>query len=98
MIIYNKEGDFNINFLNCNTDKDTSHYIDTLHSHSFYSTTLFLTRINLPQTLTDNIFYNNASNNIISGKIVTLISDHLTQFLLVPGQLTGIQLGKAKEK
>ena len=42
--------------------------------------------------------YNNASNNIISGNIATSISDNLTQFLLVPGQLTGVQRHKAKEK
>ena len=29
-------GKFNINLLNCNTDKDTSDYIDTLYSHLFY--------------------------------------------------------------
>ena len=47
---------------------------------------------------TNNIFYNNASNNIISGNIATSISDHFTQFLLVPGQLAGVQTHKAKEK
>ena len=84
-------GDFNINFLNCNTDKDTSDYIDTLYSHSFYPTINSPTRITpTSKTLIDNIFYNNASNNIISGNIATSISNHLTQFLLVPGQLTGV--------
>ena len=74
--------DFNINLLNCNTDKDTSDYIDTLCLHSFYHTIHFLTRITpTTTTLIDNIFYNNASNNIISGNITTSISDLLTQFL-----------------
>ena len=92
-------GDFNINLLNCNADKDTSDYIDTLYSHLFYSTINSPTRTTpTTKTLIDNIFYNNASNNIISENIATSISDHLTQFLLVPGHLTGIQPHKAEEK
>ena len=92
-------GDFNINLLNCNTDKDTSDYIDTFSSYSFYPTINSPTRITpTSKILIDNIFYNNASNNIISGNIATSISDHLTQFLLVPGQLTGVQPHKANEK
>ena len=90
-------GDFNIN-LNCNTDKDTSDYIDTRCSHLFYPIINFPTRITpILKTRIDNIFYNNASNNIISGNIATSVSDHLTQFLLVLGQLTGVQPHKVKE-
>ena len=92
-------GDFNINLLNCNTDKDTSDYIDTLCSHSFYSTINSPTRMTPPSKIViDNIFYNNASNNIISGNIATSISDHLIEFLLVLGQLTGVQPHKQKKK
>ena len=92
-------GDFNINLLHCNTDKDTSDYKDTLYSHSFYPTIHSRARITpTSKTLIDNVFYNNASNNIISGNIATSISDHLTQFLLVPRQLTGVQQHKVKEK
>ena len=90
--------DFNINLLNCNTDKDTSDYIDTLCLHSFYHTIHFLTRITpTTTTLIDNIFYNNASNNIISGNITTSISDHLTQFPVVAGQPKDIQSHVLKE-
>ena len=61
-------GDFNINLLNCNTEKYTSDYIDTLYSHSFYPSINSRTRINpTSKILIDDIFYNNASNNIISG-------------------------------
>ena len=42
-------GDFNIN-LNCNTDKDTSDYIDTFYSHSFYPT------VNSPTRIAPNAF------------------------------------------
>ena len=92
-------GSFNINLLNCNTDKDASDYIDTLYSHSFHPTINSPTRRTpTTKTLIDNIFYNNGSNNIISRYIATSISDHQTQFLLVRGQLTGIQPHNAKEK
>ena len=30
-------GDFNINLLNCNMDKNTSDYVDILYSHVFFS-------------------------------------------------------------
>ena len=90
-------GDFNISFFNCNTGKDNFDYIDTLYIDT--PTINSSTRI-MPtsKTLIDYILYNNASNNIISGNITTSISDHLTQFLLVLGQLTGVPLHKAKEK
>ena len=92
-------GDFNIKLLNCNTDKDTSDYIDTFDSYSFYPTINSPTRITpISKTLIDNIFYNDASNNIISGNTATSISDHLTQFLLVPGQLTGINRTRQMKK
>ena len=80
-------GDFNINLLNCNIDKNTSDYVDTLYSHAFFPT------INSPmqitansKTLIDNIFYNDVTKNIISGNITASISDHLTQFLLISNQ------------
>ena len=36
------------------------------------------------KTLTDNIYYNKPDNNIISGKLSSIISDHLIQFLIEP--------------
>ena len=38
------------------------------------------------QTLIDNIFYNEIQPNVMSGNITTDISDHLTQFLIIPGK------------
>ena len=50
-------GDFNINLLNCNTDKDSSDYIDALYSHSFYRTINSPTPVTpTTKTLIDNIF------------------------------------------
>ena len=36
------------------------------------------------ETLIDNIYYNKPDNNIISGKLSSIISDHLIQFLIEP--------------
>ena len=38
------------------------------------------------KTLSDNKFYDNVTENIISGNITTSASDHLTQFLLISNQ------------
>ena len=90
-------GDFNLNFLNCHTDKDTSD-IDAIYSHSFYPTINFPTQITLTtKALIGNIFYNTVSNNIISGDITTSVSDHFKQFLLVPDQPKDIKSHKLKE-
>ena len=80
-------GDFNINLLNCNIDKNTSDYVDMLYSHASFPIINSPTRITpYSKTLIDNIFYNNVTKNIISGNITTSISDHLTQFLLISNQ------------
>ena len=76
--------DFNINFLNCNIDKNSSNYVDTLYSHDFFPTINSPTRITAnSKTLIDNIFYNNTTKIIISGNITASISGHITQFLLI---------------
>ena len=36
------------------------------------------------KTLIDNIYYNKPLNNIISGNLSSIISDHLIQFLIEP--------------
>ena len=39
------------------------------------------------QPLIDNIFINELQSNIVAGNITTDISDHLTQFVGIPGDL-----------
>ena len=80
-------GNFNINLLNCNIDKNTIDYVDILHSHAFFPTINSPMRITpYSKTLIDNLFYNDMTKNIISGNITTSISDHVTQFLLISNQ------------
>ena len=82
-------GDFNINILNCNTDRDTSCFIDTIYSNSFYPTINIPTRItSTSKTLIDNILYNNITKCISAGNIVTSFSDHLMQYIFIPGEIS----------
>ena len=77
-------GDFNINILNCDSDKDTTDFIDNMYASSLYPTINTSTGITaISKTLIDNIFYNNFTKKISAGNILTSISDHLTQYLLI---------------
>ena len=72
-------GDFNINILNCNSNRDTLSFIDTIYSNSFYLTINIPTLItSTSKTLIDNILYNNITKSISAGNIVTCILGHLT--------------------
>ena len=82
-------GDFNANLINLNDDKNTSNFLDAMLSHSFLSFTTTATRITRnTKTLIDNIFYNKPLNDIMSGNLSSIISDHLIQFLIEPSQFT----------
>ena len=82
-------GDFNINILNCNSDRNTSSFTDTLYSNSFYPTINIPTRItSTSKTLIDNILYNNITKCISAGNIVTSFSDHLMQYIFIPGEIS----------
>ena len=78
-------GDFNINLINYNDDKNTGNFLDTMFSQSFLPYITTPTRIirNI-ETLINNIYYNKPLSNIISGNLSSIISDHLIQFLIEP--------------
>ena len=78
--------DYNINLLNCDSDKNTSDFLELLLFFSFLPRIMKPTQItSRSQTLIDNIFYNELHSNIVAGNITTDISDHLTQFVAIPG-------------
>ena len=82
-------GDFNVNLINCNDDKNISNFLDTMLSHSFLPFITTPTRITRnTKTLIDNIFYNKPLNDIMSGNLSSIISDHLIQFLIEPSKFT----------
>ena len=79
-------GDYNINLLNCDTDKNTCDFLELILSFSFLPRIIKPTRItSRSQTLIDNIFINELHSNIVAGNITTDVSDHLTQFVAIPG-------------
>ena len=82
-------GDFNINILNCNSDRDKSSFIDTVCSNSFYPTMNIPTQItSTSKTLIDNILYNTITKSISAGNIVISISDHLMQYIFIPSEIS----------
>ena len=82
-------GDFKINILNSNSDRDTSSFIDTIYTNSFYPTMNIPTRIrSTSKAIIDNILYNNITKSIQAGNITTSISDHLTQFIFILNEIS----------
>ena len=76
-------GDFIINLINYNDDKNTGNFLETMFSQSFlpYIPTSTIVTKNT-KTLINNIYYDKPLNNIISGNLSSIISDHLIQFLI----------------
>ena len=79
-------GDFNIDLLKIDSDKDIMNFYNSLTSNLFVPHITLPTRITShSQTLIDNIFSNNTDfAQGISGNFTFSISDHLAQFLIMP--------------
>ena len=74
-------GDFNINFLANNNNKDR--FFHLMYSHAFYSHIKKPTRINLnSSTLIDNIFSNVHDKEIDGGLLCSEMSDHIPIFIV----------------
>lgn len=77
-------GDFNIDLLLSDSDKEASNYFDIISSFSLLPYIVLPTRVtSTSSTLIDNIFCNSSENNIIAGNIISCISDHFPQFLVL---------------
>jgi hypothetical protein len=80
-------GDFNIDLLSYRESQVVSNYFESLCSHSLFPTIILPTRVTLKtKTLIDNIFMNSFSDNMSSGNLTISISDHLAQFVCIPGK------------
>lgn len=78
-------GDFNMNLLSIDDDAETERFFDSLTEKQFMPLITVPTRIaKTSKTLIDNIFYNQFSNDIISGNLTVGISDHMPQFCIIP--------------
>ena len=78
-------GDFNADLLKYDHGDEVADFLDARYSK------LLLTNISDPTgirttsaTLIDNIFTNDYDNTFTSGNLVTTLSDHLAQILIVP--------------
>ena len=77
--------DFNADLLKYDHDEEASGFFDAMYSK------LLLPNISSPiritstsATLIDNIFTNDYDDTFTSGNLVTTLSDHLAQILIVP--------------
>ena len=67
-------GDFNINILNCDSDKDTADFVDTIYASSLNRTINTPTRITATsKTLIDNIFYNDFTRKITARNLASSV-------------------------
>ena len=77
-------GDFNIDLLRFDTHSDTEEFINTLGTLSFHPYILKPTRItNHSATLTKNIFFNSLEHHITNDNILSGITDHLPNFVII---------------
>ena len=77
-------GDFNIDLLNYNSNTPTTNYVNFLFSKQFLPYIIHPSRVyGNSSTLIDNIFSNITDNETVSGNIMTQITDHFPQFLIV---------------
>ena len=91
-------GDFNINILNCDSDENTTDFMDTMDASLLYPIFNTPTRITATsKTLIGNIFYNDFTKKNSAGNILTSISDYLTQYLLISNQ-TEVSLNNNEKK
>ena len=77
-------GDFNINQLNCVIHPASENSLNMMNSNYLLPYILQPTRVtDRSATLIDNIFANTFNFNALSGNLVTKISDHFPQFLII---------------
>ena len=78
-------GDFNVDLLKYKNDSYTANFLDPAYSSTIDPQITTPTFLSLrSKTLIDNIFTTNNTEDTISGNILTIISDHLAQFILYP--------------
>ena len=89
LISENKEviflGDFNIDILKYDSNKNVSDFLDIIYSSNLLPNITSSTRLtSRSQTLIDNIFSSVINDDCIAGNLISLISDHHAQFLIIP--------------
>ena len=90
--------DFNIDILNCDSNKDTADFVDTIYASLLYSSINTPTQIRATsKTLVDNTFYNDFIEKMTAGNIASSISDYLTQFVITRDHATSVEDNRKKD-
>ncbi|XP_057310678.1 uncharacterized protein LOC130648640 [Hydractinia symbiolongicarpus] len=77
-------GDFNIDLLKSETVKEVSDYIDITSQFNLLPHIILPTRVTeVSSTIIDNIYFSSAKWDTVSGNIISSISDHFPQFLVL---------------
>ena len=77
-------GDFNVNLLNYNVHNPTNNFLDFMLSNYLSPHIIHPTRVtDHSAKVIDNILSNNTVVESVSGKIMTHISDHFPQFIIL---------------
>ena len=89
LISENKEvmllGDFNIDLLKCDSNKNVSDFFDIIYSTNLVPNITSPTRLTSQrQILIDNIFSSIINDDCIAGNLISPISDNHAQFLIIP--------------
>ena len=75
-------GDFNIDLFKYDHSTDGASFLDSLYANFLLPYISTPSRVTThSRTLIDNIFSNNIEDGLISGNIISTISDHYAQFL-----------------
>ena len=83
-------GNFNIDLLKYDTNKDSTAFLELMYTNFLLPYVTTPTQVTShSETLIDNIFSNKIEDDLISGNIITTISDHHGQFLLQKNHKTG---------
>ena len=85
-------GDFNANLLKYDTEKEVAEYLDSILGFNFIPLSTIPTRITeTSYTLIDHVFYRTSTDNrnvsidkAISGCLITDMTDHLANFIMIP--------------
>ena len=78
-------GDFNIDLLKDDSNKNVSHILDIMYSTNLVPNITSPTRLrSRSQTLIDNIFSSITNDDYIPGNLISPISDNHAQFLIIP--------------
>ena len=90
-------GDFNIDLLKCASSSYSHDFLTSLQSCSLVPTIDKPTRVrSTSATLIDNIFINNPDQVVVSGNIISDISDHFSHFCILKSMRDKIQIKKTK--